>query len=66
MLAEETVHISVEDNECGAWGYSPADGNKDCYVNLGDAALLWAQWLYCTQPYEDGCDKIWNLFPPEE
>ncbi|MHC4640895.1 MAG: hypothetical protein ACYS32_04565, partial [Planctomycetota bacterium] len=24
MLAEETVHISVEDNECGAWGYSPA------------------------------------------
>ena len=60
------IGFNVQDNECGAWGYDYADLNHDCYVNLGDVALFYSQWLMCVQPYGDGCDKLWNLFQPQE
>jgi hypothetical protein len=65
-LEAKEVDVEVGDNECGAWGYMHVDVNKDCYVNLGDFALFYEQWLMCVQPYGDGCDKLWNLFPPQE
>ena len=49
------VTVSIEDNECGVWGYPERDVNKDCYVDLGDLAMLAQSWLDCTQPYGDGC-----------
>ncbi len=43
--------------ECGAWGYSPADINKDCYVNDLDIIEMARQWLIdCTQPGVIGCE----------
>ena len=65
-LEEVVVNFNVQDNECGAWGYMRADVNEDCYIDLGDVALIYTQWLICVQPYGDGCDKLWNLFPPQE
>jgi len=54
------VDVKVQDNECGAVGFAKVDANEDCTVGLGDIAYLYEQWLYCTDPYEDGCDKSWN------
>ena len=52
------VVVTVEDNECGAWGYLPWDLNKDCIVNLMDMAQFAASWLDCTQPYEENCTDV--------
>jgi len=66
--ADETiVVVIVQDNECGAWGFAPQDFNEDCVVNLAEVAILYNQWLECTQPYDGGedgwvdCDALWNL-----
>jgi hypothetical protein len=66
-LEEETVRFNVQDNDCGAWGYDAVDINQDCVINLGEVALLYSQWLLCTEPYDDGgvCDKLWNLVEEE-
>lgn len=31
--------------ECGAWGYSPADFNQDCVVDIQDFAIMASEWL---------------------
>ncbi|GAH18441.1 unnamed protein product, partial [marine sediment metagenome] len=60
--AEEAfVDVVVADNECGAWGYDKMDVNEDCVVGLADFAELYAEWLICTDPYEDGCIKAWEF-----
>jgi len=67
---ETIVDFNVQDNECGARGYSEADMNGDCVVNLSEVAMIYNQWLYCN--YKDGktglgvpvfvdCDAAWNL-----
>jgi len=67
-LEQGHVSILVQDNECGAWGFDAADYNEDCRVGLADFAHYLAQWLICTDPYDDGgfnqwgdCDAIWNI-----
>jgi len=57
--------ILVQDNECGAIGFDAVDYNEDCRVGLADFAHYLAQWLICTEPHEDGCDKLWNLVEEE-
>ena len=69
--AQVVAAVTVEDNECGAKGYDPADiagggdegDEPDCVVNLTDFADLCDRWLFCTQPHDDAgeCDKLWNL-----
>jgi len=60
-----TVDFTVQDNECGAVGYADMDFNEDCRVGLADFVdIIYAQWLYCTDPYEAGCDMAWNLITP--
>jgi hypothetical protein len=54
-LAGRDVVVSVDDNECGAWGYLELDFDKDCVVGLNDFAELAAAWLECTQPYGTDC-----------
>ena len=71
-LEEVIVNFNVQDNECGAWGYDHADLNGDCVVDLAEAAMLYGEWLFCTDPYDAGlntwgdCDAVWNLFAEEE
>ncbi|MFI4910154.1 MAG: LamG-like jellyroll fold domain-containing protein [Sedimentisphaeraceae bacterium JB056] len=36
--------------ECGGWGYSPADFNEDCSVDLLDYSEMFREWL---QTYDD-------------
>jgi len=62
-LKETEVFFNVQDNECGSTGYPPYDMNEDCYVDLSELAVLYGQWLLCTDPYDDNelCGKVWNL-----
>jgi len=53
--------FDVQDNECGSVGYPRYDINENCYVDLSDVSVLYGQWLDCTLPYGDECDKLWNL-----
>ncbi|MHC4214231.1 MAG: hypothetical protein ACYSWP_12760 [Planctomycetota bacterium] len=69
---EETVDVSVQDNDCGALGYDLADFNEDCVVNLADFAEYFARWLFCTEPYDgavygewSNCNALWNLIEEE-
>ncbi len=40
---------------CGFWGYSAADLNRDCYVDIADLSILVGQWLSCTTPGDSDC-----------
>ena len=53
--AVEAIDAVVLDNECGAWGYSPADMNRDCRIDLGDVAVFAQGWLECSLPQESDC-----------
>ncbi len=55
ILPITTLEVVVQDNECGAWGFMPADLNRDCKVDLNDFAILAGTWLQCTQPFMTGC-----------
>lgn len=46
--AEITVQIA--DNDCGAWGFNPADFNLDCQVNLEDFYYFVQEWISCSLP----------------
>jgi hypothetical protein len=72
-----TLDIKVEDNDCGARGYNPADiagggeegDEPDCIVGLADIFGMINQWTLCTYPY-DGSDpaqykaKTWDECNP--
>ncbi|MFH1615001.1 MAG: hypothetical protein ABIG61_07945 [Planctomycetota bacterium] len=42
--------------ECGDWGYSEVDINRDCYVNLADLAIFVSKWLECTDLTNPECN----------
>ncbi|MBN1845561.1 MAG: hypothetical protein JW810_07745, partial [Sedimentisphaerales bacterium] len=44
------VAVGIEENDCGAWGFNPADLNLDCQVNLADYALFAREWIECSRP----------------
>jgi hypothetical protein len=47
------VPVLIEDNDCGAWGFNPADFNLDCQVNLEDFSLFVLEWIACSMPDPD-------------
>jgi hypothetical protein len=55
IIPISTIVVEIQDNECGAWGFLPADLNRDCKIDLNDFAILAATWLQCTQPFMTGC-----------
>jgi hypothetical protein len=55
ILPIATIVVDIQDNECGAWGFMPADLNRDCKIDLNDFAILASTWLKCTQPFMTGC-----------
>ena len=55
------VQVKVLENECGAWGYEPADINQNCVVDLYDLAMMLSEWLNCSWPYEVGCINYGQL-----
>ncbi len=50
--------VSIQENDCGAWGFDPMDFNFDCRVNLEDLASMLTRWLVCTMPNEAGCENM--------
>ncbi|NLH15833.1 MAG: hypothetical protein GX455_04580 [Phycisphaerae bacterium] len=54
-LAAAGVVAKVADNDCGVWGYAPADFNRDCHVTLEDFATFASEWMTCSVPYIEGC-----------
>ena len=55
ILPVVTIDVIIQDNECGAWGFLPADLNRDCMIDLNDFAIMAGTWLQCTQPFMSGC-----------
>ncbi len=49
------VIVNIGDNECGAWSFATYDLNDDCYVDMGDLAMILQEWLTCTTPNISGC-----------
>jgi len=54
-LEGRNVAVSIDDNDCGAWGFTGMDFNRNCVVGIDDFAEFAAEWLVCTQPYGDSC-----------
>ena len=50
--------IKTGPSTCGSPGtlYKRSDFNEDCYVNLLDIALIFSEWLDCTDPANSDCD----------
>ncbi|HOK67363.1 MAG TPA: hypothetical protein PK054_02805 [Anaerohalosphaeraceae bacterium] len=44
------VWVNIEDNDCGSLGFSPADFNLDCRVDLEDFSIFVVEWLGCNIP----------------
>ncbi len=44
---------------CGDWGYSEADINQDCKVDLVDYSKLAEMWLDCNDPADVNCVPNW-------
>lgn len=47
---EITVPVQIMDNDCGSWGFNPADFNLDCQVNLEDFYYFVQEWIACSMP----------------
>lgn len=52
-LSLETVHTPTDN--CGQWGYAPADLDRDCRVDLQDLAIFTADWMGCSFPDQLNC-----------
>ncbi|HPB92276.1 MAG TPA: hypothetical protein P5033_10155, partial [Anaerohalosphaeraceae bacterium] len=44
------IPVQIEENDCGSWGFNPADFNLDCQVNLEDFAFFVSEWIACSWP----------------
>lgn len=51
--------VTISDNKCGLWGYHNGDLNYDCFVNIGDFAILAVQWLNNVPVLHDTVCKDW-------
>lgn len=49
-FADQELVVQIMDNDCGSWGFSPADFNLDCQVNLEDFAYFVLEWISCSIP----------------
>lgn len=56
--------IIYPNNDCGGWGYSPMDFDKDCRVGIFDLAGFAGYWLACTKPNVIGCVDTWKKPEP--
>ena len=54
-LSVADVIVNIGENECGAWSFATYDLNDDCYVDMGDLAMILQEWLTCTTPNISGC-----------
>lgn len=59
-LTVADVIVNVGENECGAWSFATYDLNTDCYVNIGDLAMLLEEWLTCTVPNVGYCTDAYR------
>jgi hypothetical protein len=44
------IPVLIHENDCGAWGFNPADFNLDCQVNLEDFSIFALEWIHCSTP----------------
>ena len=49
-FGSQELTVRVIDNDCGAWGFNPADFNLDCQVNLEDFVYFVQEWISCSVP----------------
>jgi hypothetical protein len=53
VYALSDIAVTIEDNDCGAWGFNLADYNLDCQVNLEDFNYFAQEWIQCSMPDPD-------------
>jgi len=44
------IWVNIEDNDCGSLGFSPADYNLDCVVDLEDFSIFVLEWIESSIP----------------
>jgi hypothetical protein len=49
-VAVPDVIVSIGENECGVWLFKVYDFDENCYVDMGDLAMILDEWLTCTMP----------------
>jgi hypothetical protein len=49
------IGLSVEDVDCGSYGWDDRDYNEDCFVNLADFAIFAQGWFSCNDPGNIDC-----------
>ncbi len=47
------IEVYIEDNDCGSHGFSYADVNLDCVVDMRDFAFFALEWIECSNPDPD-------------
>jgi hypothetical protein len=57
--AQQFRTYTLFDDQCGRWGYFPADLDRNCEVDLGDFMIMAGDWMYCTEPTDSQCDTSW-------
>jgi hypothetical protein len=59
-VAVADVIVSIGENDCGAWSFKVYDLDKDCYVGMGDLAMILDEWVTCTLPNVGGCTETYR------
>ncbi len=59
-LSVADVIVSVGENECGTWPLKAYDFDFDCYVGIGDLAIIFDEYLTCTTPNVPGCVETYR------
>ncbi len=59
-LSVPDVIVSITENDCGTWLFESYDFDEDCYVGMGDLAMILDDWLTCTMPNIGGCTEVYR------
>jgi len=51
------IWVNIEDNDCGSLGFSPADYNLDCVVDLEDFSIFVLEWIESSIP-DPACQEF--------
>jgi len=54
-LQVPSVTPTILENDCGAWGYSAFDINRDCQIDVVDLAEFVSEWFNCSDPKLGDC-----------
>jgi len=59
-ISVASIHVpsvtpTILENDCGAWGFSAYDLNRNCHTDITDLAELVSGWFNCSDPKLNDC-----------